>query len=286
MAVRSVTLCSDMSARLLLPFLLAASLVVAQTPVSKGIVVNSASLSSGALAPGTLAMITGSHLSERTESASDGRTQELPTKLGGVQVFLYGNPLPLLSVSPTQVQFQVPYNVGAVSSGTIYVLTENDNGRKTVSQENEIKIEPAAPGIFAFGGSEPRAGLILHAQAGGDVQAGSPVTADSPARAGESVIIWTTGLGSLEEGSANVRVKAGTPLAGPDVPVANMVEAFVDGRYVPVTSAVLPQGAIGIYEVRVQLPDDLPSNPKAQLSFMQNGYRSNIVVFPLQSSSR
>lgn len=274
----------SMILRLLLPLLLGVSLVAAETPPS-GTILNAASLLPGPLAPGSLAIVTGNDLSDSTESASDNGEQPLPTKLGGVQVFFYGAALPLLSVSPTQVEFQLPYYVEHLSSGIIYVRSDHAGGRTTVSKGNLIEIEPAAPGLFAFGGPEPRAGLILHSQASGSTEAGAPVTVTNPAHTGETLVVWATGLGKVEAGDATGAVKAGVPLAGSDAPVANFTEAVIDGRSVPVIAAVLPQGAVGVYEVRIQVPDDLPSNPKAQLSIVQNGYASNTVVFPLQSSN-
>lgn len=234
----------------------------------------------GPLAPGTLATVKGNGFSEDNITASANGIQQLPTKLGGVQVFLYGMALPVLSVSPTEVQVQLPYHLPGILSGTLYVRSERTDGTVDISTGTHIAIEPAAPGIYAFGGEEPRAGLILHAQGNGNSPAGAPVTASNPARAGETLLVWATGLGEVENSSA----KAGAPLNSADA-VANTVEAGVDGRSVPVISALLPQGAVGVYEIRIQLPDDVASDPKAQLSLLENGRVSNAVVFPLQGAS-
>lgn len=275
-----------MIARLLISLMAVSVLAFAEMPLSVDTVVNSASLAPGPLAPGTLAILTGSGLSDGSESASANGTQALPTKLGGVQVFLYGVALPLLSVSPTQVEFQLPYRLSHVSTGTLYVRTEHSDGHTTVSKGTSIAIEPAAPGIYAFGGAEPRAGLILHAQANGSSPAGAPVTEANPAHAGETLIVWAAGLGDVETADANGDAQAGLPLSAPDAPVVNIVDAGVNGRSVPVISAVLPQGAVGVYEVRIQLPDDLLSDPEAQLSLMEDGHSSNTVLFPVQGSNR
>ncbi len=276
----------DMIARLFASLLAITPLAFAAAPFSVDTVVNSASLAPGPLAPGTLAIVTGSGLSDGSETASANGTEPLPTKFGGVQVFFYGVALPLLSVSPSQVQFQLPYRVNNVSTGMIYVRSEHADGHTTVSKGTSVSIEPAAPGIYAFGGTEPRAGLILHAQANGGTPAGAPVTVVNPAHAGETLLVWTTGLGEVEGGDANGEVKAGVPLSVSDASVVSIVDAGVNGRSVPVISAVLPQGAVGVYEVRIQLPDDLLSDPKAQLSLMENGNASNTVLFPLQGSNR
>jgi hypothetical protein len=38
---------------------------------------------------------------------------------------------------------------------------------------------------------------------------------------------------------------------------------------------------IGVYELRLQLNSDLPTNPQTQLTIAQDVYISNIVTFPL-----
>jgi uncharacterized protein (TIGR03437 family) len=260
---------------------LLAPLAMAETPLSVQAVVNSASMIAGPLAPGTLAAVKGSGFSDDEITASANGTQELPKKLGGAQVFFNGMALPILSVSPTEVQFQLPYHLGGISAGTIYVRSERADGGAELSKGTPIEIQAAAPGIYAFGGEEPRGGLILHSQANGSSPAGAPVTTANPAHAGETLLVWATGLGDVENGAA----KAGLPLNAADAPIANAVEAGVDGRAVAVISSVLPQGAVGVYEVRIQLPDDVSSDPKAQLSLLENGHASNTVLFPLQASS-
>jgi uncharacterized protein (TIGR03437 family) len=62
------------------------------------------------------------------------------------------------------------------------------------------------------------------------------------------------------------------------------LDALIEGRSADVVSAVLPRGSIGIYEVRVVLPADLPSKVKAQLLIAQNGYVSIRITVPVQSA--
>ena len=58
--------------------------------------------------------------------------------------------------------------------------------------------------------------------------------------------------------------------------------AEVNGEPAEVVSAILPQGAVGVYEVRVVLPDGFGSSSSAQLVLVQNGNTSNTVTFPLE----
>ncbi len=254
----------------------------ADTPLPGSAVVNSASLSPGPLAPGTLITIGGRGLSDATESAPDGADQALPDRLGGAEVLLNGIALPLLSASPAQVRAQLPYNLGSASAASLYIRTQHDNGSVTTTNAIAVKLLPATPGLFAFGGAEPRLGMVLHTDAASG-QPGAPVTSDDPAMPGQVLTFWTAGLGAVDSGEEETAARAGVPYAGVDAPVLSPVDALVNGREAQVISATLPQGSIGIYQVRVQLPADLPPDPKTPLLISQDGQLSNTVTIPVAS---
>jgi hypothetical protein len=48
-----------------------------------------------------------------------------------------------------------------------------------------------------------------------------------------------------------------------------------------VLTANLKPGMIGVYELRLQLNPDIPTNPQTQLTIAQDIYISNIVTFHL-----
>jgi uncharacterized protein (TIGR03437 family) len=254
----------------------------ADIPIPKNAISNSASLLAGPLAPGTLITITADRLADGTASAPDDTSQSLPTKLGNVEVLFNGVPLPLLSVSPTQVRAQIPYALGNASSASVYLRTQHNDGRVTITSASAVKIVPGNPGLFAFGGTEPRSGLILHASTGPDGQSGTPVTSENPAKPGETLVVWAAGLGAVKDTSAATAPAVGVPYVGSNARVVAPVSALVNGRSAHVVSAVLPQGSIGIYEVRVVLPTDLPNDPRTQLLIAQNGYVSNRITVPVQ----
>jgi hypothetical protein len=66
------------------------------------------------LAPGSLFSIKGTALAASTQAAS----APLPMELAGTQVLMNSTPLPLLSVSPTEVWFQVPFEASPGSCST------------------------------------------------------------------------------------------------------------------------------------------------------------------------
>ena len=93
-------------------FLLAAFSIYAQAQPVINAITNSASYT-GRVATGGLATIFGTGLADSTIQAS---TVPLPVALAGTNIYLNGVPCPLLYVSATQINFQVPYEVGSGSA--------------------------------------------------------------------------------------------------------------------------------------------------------------------------
>ncbi len=248
-------------------------------PLPSDAAVNSASLANGPVAPGTLITISGNHLSEVTESVSTDSDEPLPERLGGIEVIFDGQALPLLAVSPTQVQAQIPYDLGNRTAANLYLRLEHGASVPAITTAVSMRLVPASPGLFASGGTEPRGAIILHAAA---LAAGAapPVTAESPVSPGEVLTLWATGLGAVwEEGAATPQ--AGHP-QGRAADVAIPVAAQINGVAATVLSAKLPEGAIGVYEIQVLMPAEAVVSNKARLTLAQNGTVSNAVSFPIQ----
>lgn len=250
---------------------------VGDTPLRDDAITNAASFRPGPLAPGTLVDIAGSHLADATVAARDDGVHSLPTKLGGVEAIFDGIALPLLSVSVHEVRVQLPYKLGGATAGSIYIRTDHDDGTVTTTTAAGVKIAAGSPGLFAFGGGqEPRSGLVVHTEDSG--KTGAPVTGENPAVPGQVVTLWAAGLGAITWGRS---AEMGVPFAGTAAQAAVPVQAIVAGRHARVLSAALPAGSIGVYEIRVLLPADLPSDLKTPLLVVQNGYLSNTVTFPV-----
>jgi len=128
---------------------------------------DSANLSKGGsaatIAPGSLVSILGTNLSDQNASAP-ADVQQLPLTLGGVQVYFNGVQSPLLFVSPTQVNAQLPFNFQFSSTKTCnaWVRVLHADGSVTVSNTVAITLVDSNPGIFASPGQEPRKALAWH----------------------------------------------------------------------------------------------------------------------------
>jgi uncharacterized protein (TIGR03437 family) len=122
---------------------------------------NPSTQSSQRLAPGTVISIFGSQLSD-TVAAAPADAKQLPTDLGGVQVYIDGIRSPLFSVSPTQINAQVPYEVLDTNSLSAWVRTKFADGRVKVTTAIGIPVTQQNPGIFAIPGDEPRQAVAVH----------------------------------------------------------------------------------------------------------------------------
>ena len=84
----------------------------------------------------------------------------LPTKLGGTTVYFNGIAAPLFFVSPTQINAQIPWEVGDTTSINAYVRSEQGGGVVTTTPV-AVTIVPANPGIFTSN-PETRAAMAFH----------------------------------------------------------------------------------------------------------------------------
>lgn len=207
-------------------------------------VVNAATLSASAFAPGTLVAV---------EHGSSTST-----------VYLNGSPLRLTDGSADQLQFQIPYELNNADAGSLWISTEREDGSAVTSRPVALHFTFASPGIFAFGAKEPRTGMLLHAPEG------VPLSPEDPAKPGELLTVWATGLGAVVD-EANEQGGFETVLP---------VHASINGNSVEVLSAALPAEATGVYEVRLRLPAQLPRD--ASLVIVENDARSNAVTFPVK----
>lgn len=178
-----------------------ATCATGQTPtVADGGVLNGASFAKGqAVSPGELVSIFGTDLASSTAQAD---SVPLSTSLANVNVSFNGVAAPLLYVSPTQINAQMPWDVmpSGITAGTADVVVTR-GGVKSAAQM--VQVRPSAPGIFSI---PPGAGYAIAINADGSVAA--PAGAISgittrPAKVGDVVIILATGLGPVDSPIAN-----------------------------------------------------------------------------------
>ena len=229
--------------------------------VNSGGVVNAASFASGpiSVAAGGLISIFGTQLANETAAAV---SLPLPTSLGGVRVEIDGNDAPLLFVSPNQINAQVPVEVSGRSVATLTILLNGVTSSSTL-----LIVAQAAPGIFTASENGQGRGAVLRAS---DF---SSVTEQRPARAGEILSVFATGLGSVTPS-----VESGAPASSSTLSVTRITpSATLGGISVPVRFSSLAPSFVGLYQVNIEVPSGLVSGPQP-LVITSNTVASNSVT--------
>jgi uncharacterized protein (TIGR03437 family) len=235
-------------------------------PTVSGGALNAASLSSGpqALAPGRLVAIFGEQLTGgATEQA---RFFPLPDSLAGVRVVIAGVPAPLLYVSPTQINAQVPQE--AALGGALSYLQIHLNG--VSSAGSAVFLAPTGPGIFSVNQTGTGRAVALHAANFSEVRS------ENPARRGETLAVYVNGLGSTTPSVGNGQAASTSPLSV----VNNPVVAILGGVAAPVRFAGLVPTLTGLYQVNIEVPSNAPLGEQP-LVLISNGVASNTVTIPI-----
>ena len=118
--------------------------------------------SAAEVAPGTVVTIMGTNLSDTMATGSPNSNGYYPNSLGGVEVYFDGIKAPLLYVSPTQINTQIPYEVSDANGISAVVRTTHSDGTVTNADAISIPIVLENPGIFAEQGNDPRVAIAYH----------------------------------------------------------------------------------------------------------------------------
>jgi uncharacterized protein (TIGR03437 family) len=107
-----------------------------------------------------LITVYGSNFTSQTASA-DPTQPYAPTTLGGATLYIDGLKAPLLYVSPTQINAQMPFEVGDRSSVTVWEVSTS-SGSPVATNNIGTVIVGENPGLFAGAGTDPRPGMVYH----------------------------------------------------------------------------------------------------------------------------
>ena len=166
------------------------------------------------VAAGTLITINGSNLAESTASA-DLTQKQLPWELANVQVYFDGVRSPLLMVSPTQINSEIPFEIYGSNSISGWVRVRHNDGSVTVTSAVGVRVALAAPGLFADttpGATEPRKALALHGSSvatgtfsvNGAIQAGDVGTITIGSNTYSYTVLSTDTLASIRDAFINL----------------------------------------------------------------------------------
>jgi uncharacterized protein (TIGR03437 family) len=119
------------------------------------------------------------------------------------------------------------------------------------------------------------------------------VTKDNPAKGGEIIYVYATGLGLPVLTDVNkpliqtgIQYPIGGPVTSPAPVNPYFVNAIAGGATADVISASLLPGSVGLYKVLLHLNPSVATDPQAQLTIAQGVYVSNIVRVPIVNSGQ
>jgi len=217
-------------------------------------------VSGGALAPGTIVEVYGTGLASST--ATPG-VLPLPNIFNGTIVVIGGFQVPLYYLSDGQLDAEIAVDLPANQQ---HVIVVSANGALTLP--DQIDVVPVQLGVAAYTDGH------AIAQHGADF---SYVTASSPAKPSEVLVIYLSGMGPT-----NPAVKSGDPAPGAE-PLARVTlppTVMVDGQNAIVGFAGLSPGFVGLYQVNFTVPPTA-KNGDLDLVLIQNGVTANITKLPV-----
>jgi uncharacterized protein (TIGR03437 family) len=236
--------------------------------ISPGGVVSGASFAANTpLAPGAFVSIFGSNFAAGPNSA---KSLPLAPTLGGTQVLIAGEQLPLLFSGSGQINAIVPY--GVAPNTTRQLIVEQN---LAYSLPEPVTLASAQPGVFTQDQSGAGIGVIVVVQPDG-----TQFEADSshPATAGDALMIYCAGLGAV-----NPPVATGS--AAPTLPLANTSNAVtvtIGGQPAKVLFAGLAPGFASLYQVDVLVPPGIAAAPNVPVIVMAGGLAGPPVTVPIQ----
>jgi len=215
---------------------------------------------STAVAPGSIISIYGQSLASVVQV---GPLNPLAQTIAGTTVTINDSILPLLFVSPQQINAQLPSSLG---DGNYTLLVQNV-GQPEIS--GSLTIARDAPGLFFSTIGSTAYAMAFHAD-------GSLVTTSSPAVGGETLSLLGTGFGPYQS-----PVLDGFYPPIPPPAVSDSVVLSVGGTNQTSKSYADP-GYTGVVSTQFQVPSGLPGGTSVPVLVTINGVDSNTVMLPIQ----
>ena len=226
-------------------------------------VVNYASGTGDAIAPGEMIAISGDNLGPsepgRMRLTPEGRVD---TEIAGTRVLFEGVPGPMLAAGANSIITLVPLAVSGKSNVRIHI---ERNGRR--STEFRFAVSNTVPGIFtdeSLGRGRP---LVLN-------QDGKRNALSTPARRGSIITFFVTGEGLPATGSFDGRVNS-APLPAPAAPVV----VGINHTGIQVLFAGAAPNLAGIMQVNALIPETAPTGAAVPLIVrVGNSYSQEVLI--------
>lgn len=218
------------------------------------------------LALRSIASIYGLNLSSGTAVAD--LAPPLPAQLGGTVVTMLSGTqtIPLFFVSPNQINFQVPF----ITTGTQSLTITQGSQSTTIP----VTLVNYAPALFSTNnqGSGQAATIVANTSI-----VAAPVgtfPGSRPAKIGEYVSIYCTGLGDVTNRPSLGSASPGSPLAS----TLTTPTVTIGGVAAQVIFSGLAPGYVGLYQVNAKIPDTSATGAAVPIVLSVAGVTSNTVT--------
>jgi uncharacterized protein (TIGR03437 family) len=232
--------------------------VCAQTPtINAGGIVSGATFAPGiGVAPGSIASAFGSNFGSSTTGAT--------LRLNGLVA-------PLFFVSPTQINFQVPWELTGQSEASVTATV-----RGVTSSPVTLPLATYSPGIFVVNSSGQ--GAVLIANTASIAAPAGAFQGSQAAVPGGLISIFCTGLGPVTNQPATDVLASNTSVttAIPTVTIGGI-------QSTPSYSGLAP-GFLGLYQVNVQVPSNVSTGNAVPLFLSIGEQQSNTVTIAVGNS--
>jgi len=218
-------------------------------------VVNGASFAAGeAISPGGIVSVFGRSLAQTNLGAEQ---IPLPTTLGSTSLLIGGRPAPLYFSSLGQINAQAPYELSA--AGMTQVVGKV--GQRYTTPVT-IPVASARPGVF----QTPEATGLNRAIV--QNQDGSLNNPSNPARRGDAIVVYLTGIGAVDPPATT---GAASELARTTLPAS----ATVGGVDAGIFYVGMAPGFVGLAQANLVLAPNTPIGAAVPLEIVVDGQPSN-----------
>jgi uncharacterized protein (TIGR03437 family) len=251
--------------------------------ISTGGVINIANYAHEAVSPGDIVAIFGSQLSNTT--ATNPGLPPLATTLGASQVLLNGVPAPLYYVSPGQVNFQIPYSV--TDTVTVQVVNGGIPGNA-----RSVGITSRAPRFLIWPASLASGGYAIAVNADGSLPLPSgtkvPGYTSHPAKPGDTIVIYGVGFGQTSPAAVEGAAANTSPLQTIPGTIPVTFGGGFQGRPTSGNASYvgLTPTAVGLYQVNIKLPDDIPLGALVPVTATINGVPTALAYIAASASGQ
>jgi uncharacterized protein (TIGR03437 family) len=213
------------------------------------------------IAPGAIVSIFGSNFSTGSASFS---SVPMPTMLDGTSVTFNGVAAPLFYVSSGQINAQAPFNMAL---GPVQIQVSRGGILSPVTTSISALY---SPGIFVTNQQISQGAIVHNADF-------SLVTTSNPARVGEYISIFATGLGPVNGSAVS---GAAAPSVPPFAPTVNSPIVMIGTSFAYVNYSGLAPGYVGLYQVNALIPSGIPAGNQPLIVSI-GGTVSNTVLLPV-----